>query len=316
MIIRIDYKHKFSGSDKLKIICDCGKPQTLGVKSLKKFICPFCKNEYKVNTTKVKVCTLCEKPHRCRTQLCTKCNKQSKDLKVSITKLLTLKYYYKTNDIFKILEEKPFLLHSKVNKEKALEFKRNIREYHRSSEYRREEYKKWECNIPPYIINAMKKYPMRELLTLSGDKSNPTVHYMCKACGEEQVCKFRDLNRGHGCVTSKSSGEVIVENFLNEQGIKFYTQMNTLKCFNPITKRQLPYDIEIIGKKVLIEIQGEQHLRFIEHFHGTSENFQYQQRKDDYKRRWAEKNGYTVVYIYYNEFNNHEYKRKILEVLQ
>lgn len=57
---RIDYKQKFSESDQLKIICKCGKPQTLGVKSLKSFICPFCKNSYKPDSVKKKVCTLCE----------------------------------------------------------------------------------------------------------------------------------------------------------------------------------------------------------------------------------------------------------------
>ncbi|MBN1045429.1 hypothetical protein DVW08_08670 [Clostridium botulinum] len=313
---RIDYKQKFSRSDQLKIICKCGKPQTLGVKSLKNFICPFCKNSYKIDNAKKKVCTLCEKPHNCRTQLCAKCNKQSKDLKISIAKLLTLKEYYQTKDIFKILEEKPFLLYSKVDHKKALDLKRSIREHYKSNEYKRKEYKKWDCEIPPYILNEMFKYPMRELLTLSGDKSNPTVHYICKACGEEQICKFRNLHKGHGCISSKSSGEVLVEIFLKEQNIKLYTQFNTLKCFNPITKRQLPYDIEIIGKRILIEIQGEQHLRFTKYFHGTIENFEYQQRKDDYKRRWAESKGYKVIYIYYNEFANGDYRRKILDAIK
>jgi hypothetical protein len=313
---RVDYKQKFNGSDLLKIICKCGRPQTLGVKSLKNFICPFCKNSYKSDNVKKKVCTLCEKPHNYRTQLCAKCNKQSKDLKISIAKLLTLKEYYQTKDVFKILEEKPFLLHSKIDHKKGLDFKRGIREYYKSNEYKKKEYKKWECEIPPYILTSMLKYPMRELLTLSGDKSNPTVHYICKACGEEQICKFRDLNKGHGCISRKSSGEILAENFLKEQNIKFCTQFNTLKCFNPITKKQLPYDIEIIGKRILIEIQGEQHLRFTEYFHGTIENFEYQKRKDNYKKRWAENKGYKVLYIYYNEFFNEDYKRKITDVLK
>lgn len=313
---RIDYKQKFSGSDQLKIICNCGRPQTLGVKSLKKFICPFCNNKYKINKNKTKVCTLCEKPHNCKTHLCAKCNKRSKDLKMSIAKLLTLKEHYKTKDIFKVLEEKPFLLRSKVDHKKALDLKKKVREHYRSDEYKRKEYKKWECEIPPYILNAMLKYPMRELLTLSGNKSNPTVHYICKACGEEQICKFTNLNKGHGCISSKSSGEILVESFLKEQNIKICTQFNTLKCFNPITKRQLPYDIEIIGKKILIEIQGEQHLKFIEYFHGTIENFEYQKRKDNYKKRWAESKGYKIIYIYYNEFTNEYYKRKILDAMK
>ena len=66
----------------------------------------------------------------------------------------------------------------------------------------------------------------------------------------------------------------------------------------------------------MIEIQGEQHLRFIEYFHETIENFEYQKRKDDYKRRWAENKGYKIIYIYYDEFDNEYYKRKILDAIQ
>lgn len=137
---RIDYKEKFSGSDQLKIICSCGRPQTLGVKSLKKFICPFCNNKYK-------------------------------------------------NSLF----------HSKKNI--------NIKNNYKRNEKKPLEYKKWEGKIPPYILNAMLKYPTKELLTLSGNKSNPTIHYICKSCGREQMCKFRNLKKGHNCIANKSSGK-------------------------------------------------------------------------------------------------------------
>ena len=137
---RIDYKQNFSKSDLLKIICKCGRPQTLGVKSLKKFICTYCNSKHKVNKGITKICTLCEKQHNCKTQLCAKCNKQSKNLKISIYKLLTLKEKYQTKDIFKILEEKPFLLQSKFDRNSALDFKRSVRAYYRSDEYKKTEY--------------------------------------------------------------------------------------------------------------------------------------------------------------------------------
>ena len=74
----------------------------------------------------------------------------------------------------------------------------------------------------------MGKYPTRELLTLSGNKSNPTVHFICKLCGEDQALKFKNLSKGHGCLSSKSSGEFMVESFLKEQNIKVNTQYDTL----------------------------------------------------------------------------------------
>ncbi|MGL4873119.1 MAG: hypothetical protein ACRC30_00500 [Clostridium sp.] len=233
---RIDYKKKFSGSDQLRIVCGCGRPQTLGVKSLWKFECPFCTT--KNNKNKVRV---------------------------------------------------------------GLNLGKN--------------YKKEELEIPPYIRSIMKKYPTKRMLALSGEKSNPTIFYFCEICGKDQACKLRNLKKGHNCIGSKSSGEVLVEKFLKEENIKICTQFKTLKCLNPKTGRQLPYDIEIVNKKILIEIQGEQHSNFIEHFHRTIENFEYQKLKDNHKKRWAEDNGYRIVYIYYNELRDGEYKRKILNIL-
>ena len=73
----------------------------------------------------------------------------------------------------------------------------------------------------------------------------------------------------------------------------------------------MPYDIEIVDKKLLIEIQGNQHLEYIEYFHGTIENFYYQQRKDSYKKRFAEHKGYKLIYIYYDEIKDGSFKDKL-----
>ena len=90
-------------------------------------------------------------------------------------------------------------------------------------------------------------------------------------------------------------GGVYIENFEGMVTIRerytIKTQRKTLKCVNSITGYPLPYDIERPALKIIIEIQGEQHNKYIEYFHGTIENFYYQQRKDAYKKAYAEKNG-------------------------
>jgi hypothetical protein len=123
---------------------------------------------------------------------------------------------------------------------------------------------------------------------------------------------YKDLkaDKGHNCSGSKSSGEIVVEEYL-KQFVDIKTQRDTLKCINPITGRQLPYDIEIVGKNILVEIQGQQHLKYIEYFHGTIDNFYYQQRKDSYKKRFAESKGYKLLYIYYDDIKNGNYKEKL-----
>lgn len=269
----------------------------------------------------LKICTLCERPHRTKTQLCFSCNSKSKKLadilsltygKTSISKLLWLKEKYNTDDVFDLVTKKPYLYRQVAANDTRKDLKREVRAYHRSDEYKTQDYTKWQTKIPSYIIDEMKNHSTKQFLTISGDKLNPNIHYLCKLCNEEQSQKFIDIkaNKGHNCITSKSTGEVLVENYLKDK-YNIKTQYNTLKCINPITGKQLPYDIEIPELKVIIEIQGDQHLRYIEYFHGSIENFYYQQRKDDYKKRFAQSKGYEVVYIYYDEIKKGTYKGKL-----
>lgn len=275
----------------------------------------------------LKICPLCEKPHKQGTQCCSMCSKKLKEIKpfvepysntkkVSINKVLNVKLKYNVNDVFDFIRKNPYVWKRLDVYKQRLTQKRKLREYQRSDEYRKQQYKKWTSDIPLYIYELMKLHPLKQFLTISGDKANPNIHYVCIKCGEEQIQTYEDLrnNKGHECKDSKSSGEIIVENYLKSI-VKIKTQFETLKCINPITQRQLPYDIEIINKKILIEIQGEQHLKYIEYFHGTIENFYYQQRKDDYKKRFAESKGYKMIYIYYDELKNNLYKFKIKKAL-
>ena len=196
-----------------------------------------------------------------RTQLCSSCNNNAiklkdrlvefsnnkwifKSNKVSINKLLYIKKENNVNNVFELLNKKPYLYIDGSKKDDRKKLKRTVRQYHQSEEYKNQNYEKWEGTIPPYIINKMKKHITKELITISGDKLNPNIHYVCKLCNEEQVQKFEGIvvNKGHNCTSNKSSGEVIIEKYLKER-FDIKTQYETLKCINPITGRQLPYDI-------------------------------------------------------------------------
>lgn len=310
----IDYSNGISPKYVIRVEHICGKQKVLSVRKIKKYKCDC----FSHNHEQIKICTLCEKPEKRynKTHLCTSCHRKRKMLDVSINFLMYLKNLYGTKNVFKLIEEKPYLLKSKIDYKYAKKIKRETREYHRSLEYRQEKYNKWEGNIPSYIYDLFRNNLTIELITISGDKLNPNIHYLCKICKEEYVTKYKDLrdNKGHKCLLKKSSGEIIVENFLQKY-VKIKKQHDTLKCINPITKRQLPYDIEIVNKKILVEIQGEQHLKYIEYFHGTIENFHYQQRKDDFKKRYAESKGYKLIYIYYDELQDEKFKNKFKNII-
>jgi len=281
------------------------------------------KNKTKKQESIIKICPICEKPHKRKTHCCMVCDNNRRKLTtmlksryevkiVSINKIMWLKEKYKTADIFSMLFKNPYLVWDKSNKKERFSLKREVREQQRSDEYRNIKYDKWSDTVPQYILNLLKQNQTKKLIGISGDRINPNIHYICSKCNKEQCQNYKDLAYGksHNCESIISSGEAIVGEYLKGL-VKIKTQFYTLKCINPITKKQLPYDFEIIDKNIIIEVQGEQHIKFIEYFHGTIGNFYYQLRKDDYKKRFAEKNGYKVVYIFYDEIKNEEYKNKI-----
>ena len=277
------------------------------------------KRDKPANPKNYKICTLCEKPHSNKAQCCRYCNKQLKNLrdlvdpkrdnyKVSIAKLLYLKQYYNVDDIFSYINEDLRRMNISSYKSERLALKRNVREYHRK--LKDINYVKWEGDIPPFIKKLLGEHRTKEFLTLSGNRHDPFIHYVCKRCGEEQAQLYSELlsKKSHDGISNKSSGEAIIESYLKRR-YEIKTQRDTLFCRNPITGRQLPYDIEIPILKIVIEVQGPQHYKYIPYFHGSEENFYYQQRKDDYKRRYAEKHGYQVIYIDYADIGSGKYQQ-------
>ena len=76
----------------------------------------------------------------------------------------------------------------------------------------------------------------------------------------------------------------------------------------------LPYDFEIPSHKLIIEVQGEQHQKFAPDFHDSVLDFEYQQYKDNFKKKFAENNGYKVLYIYYDELCDSIINKKLHEL--
>lgn len=97
-----------------------------------------------------------------------------------------------------------------------------------------------------------------------------------------------------------SKQEAELANYLIKKGIPFVQQKTFEWCKN---KKRLPYDFQISTEKgeILVEIQGEQHHKFIPFFHKNQENFFEQLRRDKIKRISAEENGMKLLHINYYE---------------
>lgn len=61
---------------------------------------------------------------------------------------------------------------------------------------------------------------------------------------------------------------------------------------------RLLYDFYIKSLALCIECQGEQHFKFVKHFHGSIDNFYSQKRRDNLKVEYCEENDLTLVYFY------------------
>ena len=61
---------------------------------------------------------------------------------------------------------------------------------------------------------------------------------------------------------------------------------------------QLSLDFYNHNRKIAIEVQGAQHLKFVKHFHKTRANFVRQIRRDNKKLEFCEMNDIKLIEIY------------------
>jgi hypothetical protein len=90
---------------------------------------------------------------------------------------------------------------------------------------------------------------------------------------------------------------------------KIYRMLKELFPLNVVLKEhyvnykgtKLFFDFYIKDLGVLIEVQGEQHSRFIKHFHEDKEGFSGQKKRDNLKLEYAEDKEIAFIQINYDE---------------
>lgn len=65
--------------------------------------------------------------------------------------------------------------------------------------------------------------------------------------------------------------------------------------------QKLYFDFYIKKLDVFIEVQGQQHTKFVKHFHQDKKAFLKQKERDNLKRIWVEENDFCLVRINYDE---------------
>lgn len=101
-------------------------------------------------------------------------------------------------------------------------------------------------------------------------------------------------------VKINSTGEKLIEFWLNKNSIKYERQKTFNECKN---RRKLRYDFYLPNQNVLIEYDGRQHFKSIECFGGENE-FKSTQLNDRIKTEYAEKNNIKLLRIPYIKRKN------------
>lgn len=77
-------------------------------------------------------------------------------------------------------------------------------------------------------------------------------------------------------------------------------------CFEemPLVGTRLKLDLANYTKKIAVEVQGEQHIKFNKFFHATRNGFRRQLERDDKKGQWCEINNYRLIEIFPKDLPN------------
>jgi hypothetical protein len=91
---------------------------------------------------------------------------------------------------------------------------------------------------------------------------------------------------------------IFEEHYINYKGVRLF------------------FDFYIKEVDVLVEVQGQQHDRFIEHFHGDKEGFLASKRRDNLKKRYCEETGAVLIEIRSEqELDKSKFRERVWEAL-
>lgn len=279
-----------------------------------------------IEEPKIRKCVICGKPLKKKGWYCGKCIKDTVKLNESLTNRYKLKYpikrstvaklaqmYPDITDIFDFLSKHPSCIFQYFHLEKSQ--KDNLRSRYKVNKNTVSDLSM--KNIPKYIKNYFLDNDDMSLLEISGNDKCPVMKVKCNRCGKIMTTTYKEINKSaiHQCDATISRGEYLVKKYLEDNHVEFKTQRDTLKCINPKTSNVLPYDFELSDKKTIIEVQGNQHVKYTPYFHRSEDSFAYQKYKDAVKKDFAERMGYRFIEIFYTDINNGNYKEILKNVI-
>jgi len=151
-----------------------------------------------------------------------------------------------------------------------------------------------------YLMKLKEKdIQVKPLETYKG-YDTPSLHKCI--CGTEWRTSPSSIFQGSKCGCIKSREELVINKYLTKNNITFIPQQK----FKGLKGKRhyLKYDFAIYDKETiicLIEYQGEQHYRFLKHWHKTKEKFIRYQNYDQFKRDYAKQYRIPLIEIRYDQ---------------
>jgi very-short-patch-repair endonuclease len=137
---------------------------------------------------------------------------------------------------------------------------------------------------------------------------------ICKKCNEPFPSSPNKYLTGTGCPFCKKKTEVkLYEKIGNKYIIE--RQLKYEWCKNIETNCYFYFDFCIEEYKIIIELDGIQHFKKVKHFRKTPEE---QKKRDLYKQKCANDNGYSVIRIYQEDvyYDTFDWLKKLYETIE
>lgn len=126
------------------------------------------------------------------------------------------------------------------------------------------------------------------------------IIFDCAKCGNEFKSKLCHITDGSWCPNCRYKTEQILFDKLNKKYPLLQRQFKVDWCKD---KKHLPFDFVIEERKIIIELDGEQHWKQVAKWKTPEHNRQ----RDLYKMRCANENGYSVIRIIQEDIFKNKY---------
>lgn len=150
------------------------------------------------------------------------------------------------------------------------------------------------------IDNKIKKIHRNNYtyILLENMKSADHLEIKCNMCNNIFHMRLGHFIAGSGCkCVSKSKGELLVENILINNNIKYYYDFSFSDC---VDIRKLRFDFYLVGRKTIIEVDGVQHIKptsFSKTFICENDHIRLEDqiKKDKIKDEYCRKNNIRLI---------------------